>query len=480
MEAIAGDDEEGATTEVSHHPSQKDLDAGALFVLKSKGSWLHCGYHLTTSIVSASLLSLPYALALLGWTAGISCLVIGTLVTFYSYNLISVVLEHHAQMGHRHLRFRDMARDILGPRWGRYVVGPMQFIVCYGSVTGCILLGGQCMEIIYNLTWQDGKIKLYEFTIIFGGLMLILAQLPSFHSLRYINLLSLVLSLAYSACAVTGSIYVGNSSQETKDYSIEGNIENRVFGFFTAFGIIATTFGNGIVPEIQATLAPPVKGKMFKGLCICYAVVIVTFFSVAISGYWAFGNKASSFILNNFLDSENASLPKWFILATTMFIIVQLSAVAGVYLQPTNEALEQTFADPTRAQFSVHNVTRRLITRSVSVVISTTIAVMLPFFGDLNALLGALGFLPLDFVLPMVLFNLTFQPSKKSPLFWINLTIAVVFSMVMIVAAFSAVRQIVLDAKDYDLFGLCVSLSIPSLKQSLCGYVTRIYYAFLS
>jgi len=78
------------------------------------GSWMHCGYHLTTSIVAPPLLSLPFAFTFLGWTAGIACLVIGALVTFYSYNLISRVLEHYAQNGKRQLRFRDMARDILG------------------------------------------------------------------------------------------------------------------------------------------------------------------------------------------------------------------------------------------------------------------------------------------------------------------------------------------------------------------------------
>ncbi|KAI3989668.1 hypothetical protein MKX01_036277, partial [Papaver californicum] len=50
--------------------------------------------------------------------------------------------------------------------------------------------------------------KLYHFVIIFGGLLLILAQIPSFHSLRHINLISLVLCLAYSTCATAGSIYV--------------------------------------------------------------------------------------------------------------------------------------------------------------------------------------------------------------------------------------------------------------------------------
>ncbi|PON97147.1 Amino acid transporter, transmembrane domain containing protein [Trema orientale] len=116
-ESARVDVEEGAKViaRETHDILQEDeqRDAGALFVLKSKGSWVHCGYHLTTSTVDPSLLTLPYAFAFLGWTAGILCLVIGIFLTFYSNNLISLVLEHHAELGCRHLRFRDMAHDIL-------------------------------------------------------------------------------------------------------------------------------------------------------------------------------------------------------------------------------------------------------------------------------------------------------------------------------------------------------------------------------
>lgn len=432
---------------------QKDVDAGALFVLKSKGSWVHCGYHLTTSIVAPPLLSLPYAFTLLGWTAGIFFLVIAAMVTFYSYNLLSRVLEHQAQLGNRQLRFRDMARDILGPRWGRYFVGPIQFAVCYGAVVACTLLGGQCMKAIYVLSNPNGSMKLYEFVIIFGCFMLILAQIPSFHSLRHINLVSLVLCLLYSACAAAGSIYIGNSSKgPEKNYSLKGDTENRLFGIFNALSIIATTYGNGIIPEIQATLAPPVKGKMFKGLSVCYTVVIVTFFSVAISGYWAFGNQSEGLILSNFVDNGKPLVPKWFIYMTNVFTIVQLSAVGVVYLQPTNEVLEQTFGDPKSPEFSNRNVIPRLISRSLAITISTIIAAMLPFFGDINSLIGAFGFMPLDFVLPVVFYNLTFKPSKRSLIFWLNVTIAVVFSALGAIAAIAAVRQIILDAKNYQLF----------------------------
>ncbi|KAB1209397.1 GABA transporter 1 [Morella rubra] len=446
---------EGKDTKVPQEAQrQKNLDAGALFVLKSKGSWLHCGYHLTTSIVAPALLSLPYALALLGWAAGVTFLAIAALVTFYSYNLISLVLEHHAQLGHRQLRFRDMANDIFGPGWGRYFVGPIQFLVCYGAVIGCTLLGGQCMKTLYLLSSPNGSMKLYEFVIYFGCFMLLLAQIPSFHSLRFINLISLILCLAYSACTTAGSIYLGNSSKgPEKDYSLSHNTQDRVFGIFNAVAIIATTYGNGMIPEIQATLAPPVKGKMFKGLLICYAIVTVTFFSVAVSGYWAVGNQAQGLILSNFLDDNNKPLvPKWLVFLANLFSLLQLAAVAVVYLQPTNVVLEKTFGDPKSPQFSARNVVPRLISRSVSVTVATTMAAMLPFFGDINALLGAFGFLPLDFVLPVVFFNVTFKPSKRSFVFWLNTIIAVVFSILTVIGSVAAVRQISLDAKDYKLF----------------------------
>lgn len=203
---------------------------------------------------------------------------------------------------------------------------------------------------------------------------------------------------------------------------------------------------------IKATIAAPVKGKMFKGLCVCYAVVTVTFFSVAISGYWAFGNHAQGLVLSNFLDNGKPLVPKWFIFMTNIFTILQLSAVGVVYLQPTNEVMERVFADPQSKEFSARNIIPRIIFRSLSIVIATVIAAMLPFFGDVNAVIGAFGFIPLDFILPVVFFNITFKPSKRTFTYWFNITIAVVFSTIGVIAAIAAVRQVVLDAKTYRLF----------------------------
>ncbi|KGN52211.1 GABA transporter 1 [Cucumis sativus] len=427
------------------------LDAGALFVLKSRGSWWHCGYHLTTSIVAPSLLSLPFAFRLLGWVGGIICLLFCGVVTFYAYHLLSLVLEHHALRGSRLLRFRDMATNILGPKWAIFYVGPIQFGVCYGSVVAGILIGGQNLKYIYVLCNPEGGMQLYQFIIIFGTLMLILAQIPSFHSLRHINLISLTLSLAYSACVTAASLKLGFSKNAPpRDYSVKGSPVSQLFNAFNGISVIATAYACGMLPEIQATLVAPLKGKMFKGLCLCYTVIATTFLSVGISAYWTFGNEAMGTVLTNFM-SQN-SLPSWLIIITNAFCLTQVSAVAGTYLQPTNEAFEKTFADPNKDQFSMRNIVPRLISRSLSVVIATIVGAMLPFFGDLMALIGALGFIPLDFIMPMVFYNATFKPSKRSFIYWINTLIVAISSVLAIIGGVASIRQIVLDAKEYRLF----------------------------
>lgn len=69
---------------------------------------------------------------------------------------------------------------------------------------------------------------------------------------------------------------------------------------------------------------------MFKGLCICYTVIISTYFSVAISGYWTFGNQSLPTILTNFMGDGKPLLPTWFLLMTNIFTLMQLVAITVV------------------------------------------------------------------------------------------------------------------------------------------------------
>ncbi|KAK9143945.1 hypothetical protein Syun_013345 [Stephania yunnanensis] len=350
--------------------------------------------------------------------------------------------------------FRELAADILGSGWMFYFVIFIQGAINTGIGIGSILLAADCLKIMYSNLSPHGPLKLYEFIAMVTAVMIVLSQLPSFHSLRYINLASVLLTLGYTSLIVGSCIHAGIGKNAPKrDYSLNHSESVRVFDAFSSISILATIFGNGILPEIQATLAPPTTGKMVKGLLMCYIVIFFTFYSSAVSGYWTFGNQSSSNILKNLLPDEGPSLaPTWVIGLAVIFVLFQLFAIGTVYSQVAYEIIEKNSADVKQGMFSMRNVIPRLVLRTLYMVLSGFFAAMLPFFGDINSVVGAIGFIPLDFVLPMLLYNMAFKPSKTSFTYWVNFFIIVVFSGAGIMGAFSSVRKLALDANKFKLF----------------------------
>ncbi|KAG4211401.1 hypothetical protein ERO13_A02G102100v2 [Gossypium hirsutum] len=431
-----------------------DSDAGATFVLESKGKWWHAGFHLTTAIVGPTILTLPYAFRGLGWGLGFLCLTVLGCVTFYSYYLMSKVLEHCEKAGRRHIRFRELAADVLGSGWMFYFVIFIQTAINTGVGIGAILLAGECLKIMYENLSPNGSLKLYEFIAMVTVVMIVLSQLPSFHSLRHINFASLILCLGYTFLMVGACINAGLSKNAPpRDYSLDHSGSSRVFSAFTSISIIAAIFGNGILPEIQATLAPPATGKMVKGLLMCYTVAFLTFYSAAVSGYWVFGNKSNSNILKSLMPDEGPSLAPTIVLGlAVVFVLLQLLAIGLVYSQVAYEIMEKQSADVKQGMFSKRNLIPRLILRSLYVIFCGFMAAMLPFFGDISGVVGAIGFIPLDFILPMLLYNTTYKPSRSTLTYWINLSIIIVFTGVGIMGSFSSIRKLVLDANKFKLF----------------------------
>lgn len=442
-----------ATTIGSHDATSTDV-GGRPLVLESKGSWLHAGYHLTSATVGPALLSLPYAFTLIGWVPGIIALLLGAGTSFYAYYVLISQIEHLELQGKRFIRFRDLADHVIGSKWSLYLIAPLQFTVCFVTVIAAILVGGVCMKEIYVIYDATGTMKLYQFIAVFGVIAAALSQLPSFHSLRHVNLLSLLLCLGYSLCATCGSFISGLSPNAPhKAYGVTGDLVHKAFGVFGSLAIIANTFGNAIIAEIQATIAPPVTGKMMKGLCLCYIVAVSTFISVAVSGYWAFGNAAKSNIFDSMSPVNGVHLvPRTLLVTAYAFVFLQLLAISVVYLQPAFEVLESRFADIDKGRFSMRNLLPRLLARSVFVGLATFFAAMLPFFGDINALMGALGYTPLVFVFPLIFYNILFKLPKRSFKYWLNLGLIILFSLLTLLGSLAALGQLVLDAKKYRVF----------------------------
>ncbi|XP_051210580.1 probable GABA transporter 2 [Lolium perenne] len=429
-------------------------DAGAAFVLESKGTWWHAGFHLTTAMVGPTVLTLPYALRGMGWGVGLTALTAVAAVTFYTYYLMSRVLDHCEAAGRRHIRFRELAADVLGSGWIFYLVVTVQTLINAGITIGSILIAGNCLQIMYTSLTPDGPLKLYHFIMVVAVVLALFSQMPSFHSLRYINLGSLLLCFGYTILVSGACIRAGMSSNApVKDYSLSPSMSGKTFDAFMSISILATVFGNGILPEIQATLAPPAAGKMVKALTMCYAVVFFTFYLSAISGYWAFGNAVQSNALQSLMPDEGPALaPTWLLGLSVMLVLLQLLAIALVYSQVAYEIMEKRSADAAHGRFSRRNLVPRVALRTGYVAACAFVAAALPFFGDIVGVVGALGFIPLDFVLPVVMYNVALAPPRRSLVYVAHVVIIIVFTAVGVIGAVASVRKLVLDAGQFKPF----------------------------
>lgn len=429
-------------------------DAGAAFVLESKGTWWHAGFHLTTAIVGPTVLTLPYALRGMGWALGLTLLSAMAAVTLYEYSLMSRVLDHCEARGRRHIRFRELAADVLGSGWMFYFVVTVQTTINTGVSIGAILLAADCLEIMYTSLAPHGPLKLYHFVIMVAVVLAFLSQLPSFHSLRHINFVSLLLSLGYTILVAAACIRAGLSKDApAKDYSLSSSKSEQTFDAFLSISILASVFGNGILPEIQATLAPPAAGKMMKALVLCYSVVVFTFFLSSITGYWAFGSHVQSNVLKSLMpDSGPALAPTWLLGVAVLFVLLQLLAIGLVYSQVAYEIMEKSSADAAQDRFSRRNLVPRLLLRTLYLAFCALMAAMLPFFGDIVGVVGAIGFIPLDFVLPVLMYNMALAPPRRSPVFLANTVVMVVFAGVGAIGAFATIRKLALDAGKFKLF----------------------------
>lgn len=417
-----------------------------------KGTWLHAGYHLTSGTTGPQILSLPFAVAALGWGPGLLILCLGGLVSFYAYQLQIAVIERAAERsGQRFERFRDLIVHALGEKWSTYLVAPLQFIVCFATVVSCIVLGGQTLKAIF----QGQDLSLYQFTIVFGCLHMLLSQIPSLHSLRHLNLFSLLASVSYCILIVYGSVSAGLSLHDLpkKDYTISGTVSQKLFGVFNALSILSNVYGNVIIVEIQSTIRPPTSKNMMKGLCLCYAIILITILPVATSGYWAFGNLANGNILVNiFPQQDDQYLPSWICILLNAFIFIQLVVSSLMYSQPTFAVLEEPMMDTNKTMCASRNLASRLLSRCIFTVFATLLAAMLPYFGSINALIGALGYTPLVFVVPMILHICMFRPLSHTLTLWINYIMVALFSIISILGCLASFQQLVLDAKMYHLF----------------------------
>jgi len=81
---------------------------------------------------------------------------------------------------------------------------------------------------------------------------------------------------------------------------------------------------------------------MYKSISAAYTVIVLTYWQLAFSGYWAFGSEVQPYIV------ASLSIPEWTVLMANLFAAIQISGcfqVPSLALQYESTSLKHLVAE---------------------------------------------------------------------------------------------------------------------------------------
>nr|BAH95859.1 betaine/proline transporter [Beta vulgaris] len=407
----------------------------------STDSWLQAGFVLTTGINSAYVLGYSGAIMVpLGWIPAVLGLMAATGISLYANSLVAKL---HEFGGKRHIRYRDLAGFIYGPRAYK-LTWASQYINLFMINTGFIILAGSSIKAAYTLFKDDDALKLPYCIIIAGFVCALFAiGIPHLSALRIWLGVSTFFGLIYIIIAIALSLKDGLQSPP-RDYTPPTK-RNQVFTTIGAAANLVFAFNTGMLPEIQATVRKPVVENMMKALYFQFTVGVVPMYAIVFIGYWAYGNKTSSYLLSSVHG------PVWLKALANISAFLQTVIALHIFASPMYEYLDTRFGISGNA-LNPKNLGFRVIIRGGYLALNTFVSALLPFLGDFMSLTGAISTFPLTFILA----NHMYFRAKRNKLslamkiwLWVNI---VFFSCMALASFIAALRLIATDSKEYHLF----------------------------
>ncbi|CAL5191644.1 unnamed protein product [Lathyrus oleraceus] len=426
---------------------QKAIDDWLPITSSRNAKWWYAAFHNVTAMVGAGVLSLPSAMANLGWGPGVVILMLSWLITLYT--LWQMVEMHEMVPGKRFDRYHELGQEAFGEKLGLWIVVPQQLICEVGVDIVYMVTGGKSLQKIHDLVCKKNckSMKTTYFIMIFASVHFVLAHLPNFNSIAGISLAAAIMSLSYSTIAWVASLKKGVQQDVAYGYKATTS-PGTVFNFFSALGDVAFAYaGHNVVLEIQATLPStpekPSKGPMWRGVLLAYIVVAFCYFPVALIGYWMFGNT----VADNILISLNK--PTWLIVAANMFVVIHVIGSYQLYAMPVFDMIETLMVKKLR--FKPTRLLRFLV-RNVYVAFTMFVGITFPFFGALLGFFGGFAFAPTTYFLPCIMWLAIYKPKKFSLSWFTNWICIILGLLLMILSPIGALRQIILNAKSYGFY----------------------------
>ncbi|KAL3736740.1 hypothetical protein ACJRO7_025647 [Eucalyptus globulus] len=445
--------------------------------LRCTGTVWTASAHIITAVIGSGVLSLAWATAQLGWIAGPAVMLLFALVTYYTSTLLAACYRSGNPInGRRNYTYMDAVSANLSG-FKVKLCGLIQSVTVFGvavsyTIASSIRLANIERSVCFHKNGVEHPcpIKRNRYMIAVGIIEILLSQILHSDHLGWMSGVAAVMSLCYS------SIEVGLGIAKIKETGkIRGSLTGiststvtstqELWGWFQALGVMAFAYGYFLViPAILDTIrsAPSVSRTMKKASLVGIAVATLVYMLYGCIGFAVSGNTVPRDLLTEFGFYKPSSL----VGIADGTLVTHLIGAFQVYCQPLFTFVEKKAVEKfPNSQFITWEIGIPIfglgryklnvfhsVWRTIFVIVTTVIAMLLPFFIDIIGLLGALNFWLLMVYFPVEIYIKQTNITKWS-IRWVLFHILIVVCLIISVAAAAgSVAGFVHDLKSYKPF----------------------------
>ncbi|GLU16004.1 hypothetical protein SLE2022_324540 [Rubroshorea leprosula] len=250
--------------------------------LIGEGTWVTASVHIIVAMIGSGLLSLAWDMAQLGWIAGFGILMAFSFITYFTSTLLADCYQSSELVtGRRNYTYMHAITAHLGGTKA-YVCGLAQYLNLVGITIHHTITASISMVAVKRSSCFLGHghhASNNPFMIIFACTQILLSQIPNFHKLPWLSILSAIMCLAststglgLSIAKVAGRGHHARTSLTGVTAGVDVSGSDKVWRTFQAIRDIASAYAYSTVHmEIQASshlflllLGRPSSSRFFR------------------------------------------------------------------------------------------------------------------------------------------------------------------------------------------------------------------------